>query len=136
MTSPPKPFEANWLTRLWLELWFSDHSAAEIEKSLSFGMRIGGWENFMNEVLLEAARVVRPAGKALIACAKPSGRAEAQGWSAREALEKVVEDHLSSYWELEGFLSVSDTQKTVTGHAKKKRSRYDSPNGILVLRRS
>lgn len=133
LASPPKPQESSWLSRIWLELWFSELSVSETEKGQLFGMKVSEWETFMNEVLLEGARVVRPGGKALIVC-NDNGKSS---WSMREGIEAIIGEHLAGYWEAEGFLGVtSQNERTATGHTKKKTGRYEEASGVLVLRRN
>ncbi|MCB0328595.1 MAG: hypothetical protein KDD70_02995 [Bdellovibrionales bacterium] len=133
LTNPPIPRHRVVKGGNWLRSWFIGTKGQD--RFLEF-VNPSSWENRMNEVLVESARVCRPAGRMALFCDRRFLNAsEVSG--VRDRLLRVVEGELSYYWEPECFLSMPQQKVSITGRKQADgmmRLKSD-PEGVLVLRR-
>ncbi len=99
LTAPPVPGgndlnSQDFNAQQWLRRWFAD---APVVKR---GPSAEGWESYMNELLVEFARVLKRGAKAVL-CFDGAGR-----WrtSPEEQLSELVEEQLGRFWRVEGVL--------------------------------
>ena len=85
--------------RQWLKNWFLGISSSAA-RSERYGRELSTWKEFMNESLLEMARVLKPGGRAVLQF--QSLRDGAEYFHPHEALVDVINENLSRYWEPEG----------------------------------
>lgn len=123
--APPLPGVSNNNQGMWLRNWFSgiDH------KDKSFNE--DSWLDFMNESLLEKARVSKSGARAVVELREESVEDESS-----ELLSDMVTSQLSSFWNLESLYTVCEKHETLK-HAMKARarSRRQASTKFLVLRR-
>lgn len=148
LTAPPLPLRQDFPSENWLRLWFagvsaegvnaatfpfaaSPFSAARQENSSDV---MTDWSEFMNGVLLECARVVKPGGRAVLDLREVQINDTAI-YLDDEVL-RIAQDELSRYWEAEGVLvhrpqaaRIKDSLRS-RDHDKLSRS-----NRMLILRR-
>lgn len=134
ITAPPLPVATDSRVGLWLKRWYVGVDEAKLsQKTPSFG-GIRDWTIFMNEFLIESARLVRRRGR--IALDLREVRLGSKSHQLDEVVEEMVKVELSKYYEVEGrfvhdepFVKLSPTA----------RQRDNGPIGkshkILVLRR-
>ncbi|WKZ56946.1 MAG: DNA methyltransferase [Bdellovibrionota bacterium] len=101
MTAPPTPFQADVRSDLWLRYWFSGTEAPTTEQ-FHQGSDLVDWVDYMNEVLLEGARVVTARGRAVFDL--PEVRVRDREYALDEILADSVQANLSRFWEVEGIL--------------------------------
>lgn len=89
VTSPPFLDKAEYHSDNWLECWFAGISTERLRKRLSFFSSMEKWKRFVDELLAEVCRVLRPGGHAAIEV----GDVE---WNGRRVhLDEVVLQRLS-----------------------------------------
>ena len=115
----------------WLRLWFLGMNPEKLVDLEFAPASIPEWLDFMNEVLLELARVVRCGGRAVFDLREVRGK---NGTTLLdEELMTLVDSHLSRYWEGEGLFVHpvrSERLKDKVGEREPFKS-----NRLLVLRR-
>ncbi|RIL07639.1 MAG: hypothetical protein DCC75_09855, partial [Proteobacteria bacterium] len=110
LTSPPLPgrlgVSGNLAAEFWLKFWFCGIKAGELSDTLFQEREIESYRDFVSEVLFEAARVVRPGGRAVLEL------------GSREGIEQevlhIVENGLSDYWSGEGLLLAPQRKDAIT----------------------
>ncbi len=132
-TAPPIPqdlIKAEASERgLWLRNWFSD---VENEQKLDFSFaEEGRWKNFMNETLLELARVTRSGGRLVFEIKQQETEND-----YAEAIVDLVNSDFRNFWNAESLYVVRDQHETLK-HALKARtkSRRQGVVRFVVLRR-
>lgn len=134
LTSPPLPDDHSYAAEMWLRCWFSGLSPKALLDGAWSGQGREEWLEYMNEVLIELARVVKGGRRALL------DLGEVRLKDGRETLDELllsmVEDELGRYWDAEGAIEVKQKHPTLK-HCLKPResSRADRRNVVLVLRR-
>lgn len=121
ITAPPVPGgndlnSHDFNAQQWLRRWFAD---APVVKR---GPSIEGWESYMNELLVEFARVIKRGSKAVL-CFDGAGRWRS---SPEEQVADLVEEQLSRFWRVEGVL--------VAPHAAGSRLPGSLTHGATVAR--
>ncbi len=135
VTAPPLPFRNVDLSKqCWLRYWFagiSDASSIEYFRENN----LESWLDFMNESLLEIARVVVPNGRAVLEL-KPIENGRGEILLPDEPLLEHVESTLGRYWTAEGLWICEERRSQLPGFQSGRRA--DSANKqsrMLVLRR-
>ncbi len=100
ITTPPAPGTKSIARDQWLKLWFLGENVQSVADRLFLDKRMSVWKDFMNESLLEMARVVRPGGRAIMAFAKED---------CYEEVLDLVNNALGRYWSLECVLHDEST---------------------------
>jgi hypothetical protein len=86
---------------------------------------VEAWQDGMSEQLLEAARVVRRGGRAVVRVA--GGRLGTKPVNYREQVSAVLQSCMPTYWQVEGTI--------VERYAKGAGSGRDTAAELIVLRR-
>ena len=131
LTTPPIPGERELVNDFWLRYWFSQLPYPESAPTFS-SSDLSGWLDFMNEVLLEGARVVRPGGRAVLDLREI--RVKAETLCLDYEVKALVESGLSRYWEPECVL-INTPRPIKIRNALKERENGKPFNRVLVLRR-
>jgi SAM-dependent methyltransferase len=131
VTAPPVPGAKDFTSELWLRYWFSQ---APLPASPAvFGLQeIDAWTDYMNEVLLEAARVVRSGGRCVLDLKEVKTRDGSI--CLDEEIMSLVEDNLSRYWDVECIL-INTPRYAKLKNCMKERDPAKGENRLLVLRR-
>ncbi len=108
--------------RSWLRSWWLGVSLPA-ERQLTSSVE--AWQDGMSEQLLEAARVVRRGGRAVVRVA--GGRLGTKPVNYREQVSAVLQSCMPTYWQLEGTI--------VERYAKSAGPGRDTAAELLVLRR-
>jgi hypothetical protein len=85
--------------RSWLRAWWL---GLELPASRDSFMSVEAWQGYINEVLLETARLVKRGGRAVVRVG--SGRIGSRTVSYREQIEGVLNAGFGEYWALEGTI--------------------------------
>ncbi len=134
LTTPPVPGEEQAITQQWLKLWLSGFSAQQLTREVSVGHTPTAWCDFMNEVLVELARVVRSSGRVVLNLCEIPWRGDRIALD--ELLIELVETHLHRFWEPECLLVDEGIADKVAGRKRRTGSgRVSVGSRILVLRR-
>ena len=135
LTSPPVPGENSSVNEHWLRLWFTGVERRDIEPRLAPTTEMSSWCGFMNESLLELARVTRHGGRAVLHLREAGDRFSAA--ETEDELLKVVDSSLGRYWNAECSILHAPTPAKVD--ASVMRDRHAEKDGktyrVLVLRR-
>lgn len=132
VTAPPLPFiPAAAGGQQWLRNWFLGAASGERAAVLD----LAAWIDFMNESLLELARVTRPGGRAAIDLREVrvgAGRTVALD----HELAALVGESLSRFWDVEGFI-VEKTRRAQIKDclAERDHEKLSRRSRIVVLRR-
>ena len=134
VTSPPHPGARRTSVDQWLRLWFSG-----IEPQIASGGEathsdLSEWRVFMNETLLELARVTRSGGRCVLDLRELQARPGAPTIRADEELLPVVEKELSRFWDAECVLVHQPKVPRVQNQLKARTAEAQS-HRLLVLRR-
>ena len=134
VTSPPRPIARDWVGEQWLQLWFAGIVKREVEAQLFDGTSIAQWQEFMNEVLFELARVVKPGGRAVFELKR--SKVGAYLVELDDVLLPVIEEAFSRFWIVESLI-VNKPEGVKLRHSLKDRSspRDAQASRALVLRR-
>lgn len=141
LTAPPAPFQPDIASDLWLRYWFSSLESQPGDR-LQRGNDLVDWVDYMNEVLLEAARVVEPRGRAVFDL--PELRVKDREYALDEIIADSVQANLARFWEVEGVLvyrkrsskprdCIRATGQGPTGEPSAPP--FGESNRVLVLRR-
>jgi hypothetical protein len=98
LVCPQQPGMTEQGLRSWLRSWFLGVEAHQNEMSLG---SVDLWGGYINETLLETARVVRKGGRAVVRVGR--GRLGTKPVNFKEELSSVLPD-LSQYWGVEGTI--------------------------------
>lgn len=134
VTAPPLPGSIDLAEKLWLRNWFAGVSTSTFEEDLFQSTSLEDWLDFMNGVLLELARVVKPGQRAVFALRrlKLNGRVVALD----DELYQLVEDQLSRFWEPECMLLARERSAKLKDCLKERnRAKARRQSRLLVLRR-
>ncbi|RMG40819.1 MAG: hypothetical protein D6719_09865, partial [Candidatus Dadabacteria bacterium] len=134
ISAPPLPAAEKLSRPLWLKLWFSGISPEAIDGCVTQFNSLNGWLDFMNQVLLELARVVIPSGRAVLDLREivlSSGRVRLD-----ELLVGMIREELSRFWQPEKLLLHKAPEATlkdaIGSRDQQKLARH---HRILILRR-
>lgn len=138
VTAPPLPGSRSVSDELWLRHWFAELQPPVLPR---FGAEeIAAWREFMNEVLLEAARVVKCGGRAVLDVRRL--RTRAGDVLLDEELSTVVEHNLQRFWEVECVLvhrqpgpKLKDSLRERDSAGNSRGEPLGRENRLLVLRR-
>lgn len=132
ITSPPLPSTRNFASDNWLRLWMAGVQPKNLPR-YQFPT-LESWTEFMNEVLVELARVVRRGGR--VALDLREVRIDRQRYQLDQELLTVVETHLSRFWEAECVILHKPKFAQVKEALRAREdARLSTRNRILVLRR-
>lgn len=136
VTKPPTPVGAsNPELTSWLRRWFVGAAAPEVAHQTSTSR--GGWESwrdYMNESLVESARVVRHGGRCALVIddSVPANRCS----SILEEITSLAGRDLSRFWSVEGRLTFSaHAQQGQIGVKSTRRTGDLSQCEVVLLRR-
>ena len=132
LTSPPLPGARKTSVEQWLRLWFSGIEASEASAGEFASSEESDWKLFMNEALLEMARVTRTGSRAVLALREVPISASAT-WYPDDSLVKLVESELSRYWEAECLLVHQPKAARVQQQLRSRETVH--AHRLLVLRR-
>ena len=134
LTQPPLPGPENVARDQWLKLWFLGVQASQLSQQVWRSPSVDGWLSFMNEVLVEFARVVRGGGRVCLALQ------DVLILRKREELDlhliDMVKEQLSRFWNVECVLVHREKRPAVGSNSRGRRS--DQPGSdtkVVVLRR-
>lgn len=99
LVCPEQPGMMEQGLRSWLRSWWLGVDAAEAKPALSSQSE---WSGYVNETLLETARVVRRGGRAVVRVGR--GRLGTKPVNYKDELSSVLKDCLGSYWTVEGTI--------------------------------
>lgn len=134
ITRPPLPGEgtsASLDSSQWLRSWFHGLEERSWHRELGRSVSVRQWLGFMNEVLLELARVVRRGGRVALYLKDLPQNRSAQPLKLHELIVDMVEDELSQYFIFDGVYEAPKRADLVTGRARVR----TSAERVLVLRR-
>lgn len=100
LTSPPLPVETDTHVGLWLKRWYVGVDEVKLGGKIKRFSSISDWEIFMNEFLMEAARVVKRRGR--IALDLHDVRVGNKDYQLDTVVESMVDRELKRYFEVEG----------------------------------
>jgi len=136
VTSPPTPLLRDFSKEMWLRAWFAGLSEKETAApSLFRPGSVDSWREFMNECLLEFARVVKPGGRVVLdLCDVPL---DGETVSLDREVRELVLAGFSKFFEAEGLLVHKPKSAQHLKDSLKERSdpKARSRERILVLRR-
>ncbi len=135
VSAPPFPGSADQVSSNWLRLWLSGVEVEQVRRRVLEPTSVDEWLLFMNEVLLELARVVKGGGRAVLDLREiKSGNTSSI--LLDEELRCMVERDLGRFWEPEFTLvHRQPVAKLKNGLKERDESRVLNSSRILVLRR-
>jgi len=134
ITGPPLPGGHDYTPDLWLKSWFAMVDTEQVAGRLFSGVELSSWREFMNEVLLELARVTKSSGRAVFDLREV--KLGEQFICLDHELVSLVEDNLARYWEPECVLVHKNRSATLKDSLKERPEvRLRNSYRILVLRR-
>ena len=138
VTTPPTPtgkdFPASQVQNQWLRHWFSQAPLAEADV---FSVnQLPEWLDYMNEVLLESARVVKSGGRCVLDLKEIMVRGQSGSVMTclAQKVATLVEENLSRFWEPECVL-VNTPRYAKIKNCLKERDPSKTGDRLLVLRR-
>lgn len=133
LTTPPVPCPRPTLSGSWLRLWFAGLQKEQISPSLFGNETLTGWRDFMNESLLEMARVTSRGGRAVLFLRESTVEGESRDLA--EETRSMVDRNLHRFWLPEGVI-VNQAQTPKIGETLRERnSDKHRASRCLVLRR-
>lgn len=137
VTAPPMPGAQSWASDMWLKLWFLGLSSAQ-QQALSQHAQalqtVEQWLDFMNQTLVELARVVKSGGRAVLDLRER--RLGQQVLRLDRLLVDMIGSELARFWDAECLVC------NVAGHVRGVRLSRTGPSSqltqserVLVLRR-
>ncbi|MCB0318369.1 MAG: DNA adenine methylase [Bdellovibrionales bacterium] len=136
VTAPPYIRSKQDLDNLWLKLWFSDVSRAELESALSGPKNLEEWLEFINEVTFELARVVKPGGRVVFVFEELSKEYSQQDLNRhQQLLLDFIDESLSSYWSSELSIKCLPPTPVISGAGRTRSKKEMQEKNILVFRR-
>lgn len=134
ITAPPVPFARDFSSDLWLKYWFAEISPNSVPAPLFTPDDPTSWAEFMNEVLVEVARVVRSRGR--VAIDLPETRVRGTLFAFDELVLGMVHSQLSRLWDSEGVLSYKKRAARFREVIKApEHSQFGDMSRVLILRR-
>jgi hypothetical protein len=134
VTAPPLPTLGSRISESWLKFWFSDLPLRGLEEKLFQSGVMQGWLQFMNEALLEMARVVKPGARAVLDMREL--RLDGHLVHPDEELIAMISAQLGRFWEVEcllihrpGFAKLKDCTM------ERDQAKLTKRNRMVVLRR-
>lgn len=133
VTNPPIPSDSDLKESMWIKRWFAGVSDP-VEQSVPSGMKESSWLQFMNEALLELARVTKTGKFCALIVRKWAGHEE-----VAVQLQSMVEQDLGRYWNCHAlYHAVSGTENVQQSEAiwqSMKHKRDGALPSVVVLRR-
>ncbi len=129
--APPLPGDRDYTPDLWMRYWFGQKSLPEGTASFATN-EVDRWLDYMNEVLFEAARVVKPGGRAVLQLKDIRSRSEQISLDGE--LRGLVAQSLGRFWEPE-CLIVNAPRAPKLRNAMREREGGKASSKLLVLRR-
>lgn len=134
VTAPPLPGDADTVQDSWLKLWFSGIQSRSFAERMFSASHVAEWKDYMNEVLLETARVTVSGGRGVFVLR--AARIDNQSILLDEELMNLVEENLSRYWEPEAILIHKEkTAKLKDAQDERDQKKIHQRSRVLVLRR-
>jgi DNA modification methylase len=134
VTAPPVPYE-NWgASQSWLRLWFSDINSSDYSSQLYSENELDAWVGFMNESLMECARVLR-SGHRIVLYLKDLSVSGSE-FNLAEFLKKHIDESLGMFMHAEAVITnkssgvqLKDAIKARSGSSRSLAER------ILIIRK-
>lgn len=134
LTAPPLPFESDYLADTWLKRWFADVSNSSFSSSLAANLSVQEWLDFMNECLLEFARVTASGARAVFDLRKLQVGDEEVFLD--EKLIDLVEAQLDRYWEADSLHIAKAPEAKLRGYKANSHSKVrQGEHRLVVFRR-
>lgn len=134
VTQPPLPGPENIVRDQWLRLWFLGVQAQQLSQQLWRGPSVEGWLDFMNEVLVELARVVKGGGRATVALQDVLILRKVQELDLH--LIDMIQEKLNRFWTVECVLVQRERTPAVAASGRGRRvEKGAGDTKIVVLRR-
>ena len=134
VTTVPLPEQQNNSQQLWLRSWFANIPAEGGIPYFSNCDTINHWLDYMNELLLELARVTKGGKRAVLNLNEV--RYKNCPTSLDDLLIKMVTKQLNRYWEAEGIVNIKQLKPTLKNCLKpRENTKGDIANIAIVLRR-
>jgi DNA modification methylase len=134
VTQPPLPGPENMVREQWLKLWFLGVQSQPLSQQLWRGPSVDGWLNFMNETLIELARVVKGGGRAALALSDVVLMRKSEELDLH--LIDMVQRDLQRFWYVECVITQPEPVPAVGAGTRGRRSEQVASNTkIVVLRR-
>ena len=133
VTSPPLPGSHDYIDGMWLRLWFSNLDRQNFGRGRAVYRSVEEWRGFMNEVLLELARVVRGGGRAVLDLREV--RIGSDSVCLDEDIVRLVNEDLARYWQPECLLIHHQPSAKIKNSLAEREDVRRKGNRILVLRR-
>ncbi|MGI6525264.1 MAG: DNA methyltransferase [Bdellovibrionota bacterium] len=132
LTTPPLPNHRLYKSEMWLRRWFAGCSMKEEYPQECES--VPQWLDYMNELLLELARVTKGGRRAVFNLSDV--RRKDTSLSLDEMLIKMVSQQLGRYWEAECSVEIRQKQPTLKNCLKpRENTRASKKNVAVVLRR-
>lgn len=145
VTAPPRPNATASVNELWLKNWFigvTGEIANSLAQELQPAENLQSWRHFMNETLLELARVVRKGGRAVFDLREliPNQKSVDIKGSNQTRLEhelvSLVTEELSMFWEPDCVVINEQRDPLPRANVSAAAARRPSASHrVLVLRR-
>ncbi len=131
LTNLPLPYPHLYTTELWLKSWFAGTPSKQEEPEYD---DVTSWLEYMNELLLEFARVTRGGKRAVLNLQEV--RIPGTKETLDELLLNMVSSQLKRYWETEGMYDVLQKQPALKNCLKpRENTKANRKDVVLVLRR-
>lgn len=114
----------------WLKNWFLGVEDSERERAND---DLDNWKDFLNESLLEMARVLRPGGRAILDFS--SIKAGNETIYPDDIVTDIINESLSKFWEAEGVYLQKTKCSKVRNEQKSDANSLNKNSRSLVLRR-
>jgi hypothetical protein len=131
VTAPTLPGARDFTGELWLRYWFAHVPIPQMPEPFE-ASDLGPWLDFMNEVLLEAARVIRVGGRCVLDLQEIHTRSGVI--NLEEEILALIEQSLARYWDVECVL-INTPKFARLKNCLKERDPLKSTNRLIVLRR-
>lgn len=134
VTELPLPVRNALAGQMWLREWFTDSESGQRAKLELEFRNLEHWSEYMNGVLLELARVVKPQGRAALGLKQV--RVNGEVCELEQVMADLVRSELGRYWDPEGVL-VCDEKRAKVGPTAGQRRVGDigHQHRVLMLRR-
>lgn len=130
VTTPPLPMVEESLNKMWLRSWFAGCPATfPTDRCMD---SVEEWCDFMNETLLELARVTKRSGRVVLDLKEIVHHKEII--CLDELILNDVQQNLGKFWEPEAVL-INKPKSAQLKHKERDRDKVGEGNRVLVLRR-
>lgn len=130
VTTPPVPFAEDACSQMWIRNWFAGlPTSSAIDRCHD---SVDDWQDFMNETLLELARVTKRGGRAVLDLKEVVHNRQIV--LLDDLVLNDVQQNLSKFWEPEA-LYINLPKTAQIKHKERDRDKGGAANRVLVLRR-